>query len=451
MTDSSPALQALPRLTGALVLIPLLVMLTASLWPSLSIPLQPFLLATIQSSKSVNFKIETATTRMEFPVSTNPADGKLHLPNGKHYMLDFQNIDRAGLALLETTQGKSFLSQEITSSGMTVLGSQSHRFTGGGLSLIYLLAESHMSIHSWPKHSFVAIDIYTCGESSAAERLVDSMLTLFKPRTSKVSCIKRGSNLTHTILESMISAEGRQNITLFDTDRSRSLILPATVDICVNADLDGHDCFLWRNASLLFSERTDVQLVEVVERRSGQRCLLLDGVVQFCNSADNELYTRSLIGGVMQLLSERSRDVDVYVIGGGDGWVSNHLIAVYPSIIHCWQGGMFWGEKCHKHVLDRVNIYVKFHWCKHPTKMSNVWGAEILYKFFVSDKWVRVNNIVCLKNFQSIKMEETPYRGRKWWLKKNNKFRITKTAYKITTFLTHISVTQIWLILTTCI
>jgi spermidine synthase len=275
----------------------------------------------------VNYKIET---RIAIPVPTNPVDGKLHLPNGKHYMLDFRDVDHVGLAFLETASGESFLSQEITRSGMTVLGSQSHRFPGGGLSLVFLLAESHMSIHSWPEHSFVAIDIYTCGDSSAAEHLVDSMHALLKPSTAKVSKVERGSNLTHSIRDNQ---RGTGSLTLFDADRPHTFVLPATVDICVNGDFDGDDCFLWRDASLLFSERSDVQLVEVVERRSSQRCLLLDGAVQFCNSTDDDLYTRSLTNGAMHPLLQRSADVDVYVIGGGDGWVSNYLIDTYSSVI----------------------------------------------------------------------------------------------------------------------
>jgi predicted membrane-bound spermidine synthase len=83
-----------------------------------------------------------------------------------------------------------------------------------------------------------------------------------------------------------------------------------------------------------------MQLVEVVDRQYGDRCLLLDGITQFCDSPDNELYTRSLTERVMQPLISRyvrTGDVDIYVIGGGDGWIATHLLNIalnaYPSLI----------------------------------------------------------------------------------------------------------------------
>jgi len=116
------------------------------------------------------------------------------------------------------------------------------------------------------------------------------------------------------------------------------LVLPTKVDICVNAAFDGEECILLRNASLLHSQRSDIQLVEVVDRQYGDRCLLLDGITQFCDSPDNELYTRSLTQRVMQPLispthNVRTGDVDIYVIGGGDGWIGTHLLKAYPSLI----------------------------------------------------------------------------------------------------------------------
>jgi len=287
------------------------------------------------------------------PFSTNPLDGQLHLPNGKHYMLDFYGIGSAELAFLETADGEAFLAQEIVRSGMTVLGSRSHVLPGGGLSVVFLLSESHMSIHTWPEHSFAALDVYTCGGSSAADRLVDSLFALLKPGDSKVSYMERGSDHSHLIqvqrehgnikkvkVEATLSSGQNPTVEhriLSGTDRPRPLVLPATIDLCVNAGFAGDECFLWRNASLLYSQQSEIQLVEVVHRQFGDRCLLLDGITQFCNSQYNELYTQSLSESVMQPLltstGTGSGGADVYVVGGGDGWIGTHLITAYPSLV----------------------------------------------------------------------------------------------------------------------
>jgi len=49
-------------------------------------------------------------------------------------------------------------------SGATVLGGDLHRFQPNGVSGVLLLAESHISIHTWPERGFAALDIFMCGE-----------------------------------------------------------------------------------------------------------------------------------------------------------------------------------------------------------------------------------------------------------------------------------------------
>ena len=347
MKDSPASSSFFTRmLIKVLFLLPLLVAAFALQWAPLGIQLQsPLTLPHINSPKHTGSEFN----HNKIPVPTNPADSQIHLPNGKHYMLDFHDVD---LTVLESTDGEASVIQAITNSGMTFLGSRSHLFPGGGLTSFFLLSESHLSFHTWPEHSFIAIDIYTCGNSIAADRLVRSMHDMFKPRRAKVSYIDRGSDLSHSVQVNHVTMSTKEtegpavssghNLAVahpvfLNTQRPDSLVLPMTVDICVNAAFDGEECILLRNASLLYSQRSDIQLVEVVDRQYGDRCLLLDGITQFCDSPDNELYTRSLTERVMQPLisptNARTGDVDIYVIGGGDGWIGTHLLNAYPSLI----------------------------------------------------------------------------------------------------------------------
>ena len=343
MKDSQASAFFSRLLLKLLFLLPLLLVAAFALqWPPLGVQLQsPLIPPHINSPQPTR-----EPNHIKIPVPTNPVDSQLHLPNGKHYMLDFHDVD---LTVLESTEGEASVIRAITNSGMTFLGSRSHLFPGGGLTSVFLLSESHLSFHTWPEHSFVAIDIYTCGNSLAADRLVRSMYDMLKPHSAKVSYIERGSDLSHTVRvnhatsarETDVVSPG-QNPTiahplLLNTQRPDSLVLPTKVDICVNAAFDGEECILLRNASLLYSQRSGIQLVEVVDRQYGDRCLLLDGITQFCDSPDNELYTRSLTERVVQPLISpthtRTGDVDIYVIGGGDGWIGTHLLKAYPSLI----------------------------------------------------------------------------------------------------------------------
>ncbi len=48
--------------------------------------------------------------------------------------------------------------------GSTLLNISSHKFSPCGVTAIALLAESHISIHTWPEKNMAACDVFTCGE-----------------------------------------------------------------------------------------------------------------------------------------------------------------------------------------------------------------------------------------------------------------------------------------------
>lgn len=59
---------------------------------------------------------------------------------------------------------KKLLAEAARQAGATVLGSHFHTFGGaGGVTGVLLLAESHISIHTWPEHGFAAADAFICG------------------------------------------------------------------------------------------------------------------------------------------------------------------------------------------------------------------------------------------------------------------------------------------------
>ncbi|MFH1188611.1 MAG: adenosylmethionine decarboxylase [bacterium] len=47
--------------------------------------------------------------------------------------------------------------------GATILGTHFHTFDPQGLTGYVLLAESHISVHTWPEFGYAAVDVYTCG------------------------------------------------------------------------------------------------------------------------------------------------------------------------------------------------------------------------------------------------------------------------------------------------
>ena len=83
------------------------------------------------------------------------------ISTGKHMICDLVNIRNT--SRLESMESMRELFDHICARyNFTVLGSIEHVFTPQGLSIIYMLSESHISIHTFPEHHYLALDIYTC-------------------------------------------------------------------------------------------------------------------------------------------------------------------------------------------------------------------------------------------------------------------------------------------------
>ena len=75
--------------------------------------------------------------------------------------------------------------------GATILGDVFHAFTPHGVSGTVVIAESHLSIHTWPENGYVAVDIYTCGgldPRKGFELLADRL----QAQSSRVQEVLRG-------------------------------------------------------------------------------------------------------------------------------------------------------------------------------------------------------------------------------------------------------------------
>ena len=81
--------------------------------------------------------------------------------SGKHMICDIKNIKNTNL-LNNAENLKKLLKHICTKFDFNVLGELSHIFTPEGCSIIFLLSESHMTIHTFPERKYIAFDIYTC-------------------------------------------------------------------------------------------------------------------------------------------------------------------------------------------------------------------------------------------------------------------------------------------------
>ena len=82
---------------------------------------------------------------------------------GKHIILEVYDVDFNLLNELEPLL--EVVETSIKNIGMTILNTYTHKFYPQGLTILVCLAESHVSLHTFPEHNCVSIDAYTCGDS----------------------------------------------------------------------------------------------------------------------------------------------------------------------------------------------------------------------------------------------------------------------------------------------
>jgi len=73
----------------------------------------------------------------------------------------------------------------------TLLDVTSHKFDPQGVSAVALLAESHISIHTWPEKGIAVCDIFTCGESGAPSAAAEYLKTALKAGIMNSELIRR--------------------------------------------------------------------------------------------------------------------------------------------------------------------------------------------------------------------------------------------------------------------
>jgi S-adenosylmethionine decarboxylase len=124
--------------------------------------------------------------------STLPATGSTLATTetvGKHCILELYNCDSAKL------DDEAFLRDTITSAakraGATLLHLITHRFDPQGVTGLALLAESHISIHTWPESGYAAVDVFTCGDHTMPERACHVLISELQAADHKLTSFRR--------------------------------------------------------------------------------------------------------------------------------------------------------------------------------------------------------------------------------------------------------------------
>jgi S-adenosylmethionine decarboxylase len=85
--------------------------------------------------------------------------------SGKHLICDFKNIENKEL-LNSIEHLKDTCKTICKTHNFTILQECEHLFTPIGCTFLFLLSESHLSVHTFPEKNYISFDLYTCREYS---------------------------------------------------------------------------------------------------------------------------------------------------------------------------------------------------------------------------------------------------------------------------------------------
>ena len=108
---------------------------------------------------------------------------------GDHYLL---NLYGCSFVLLDDEHYLiDLLENAAVASGATVVQTISKKFEPQGVTIICLLSESHISIHTWPEEGSCAVDVYTCGENARPRLACDLIIKELDCQDPRVTHVKR--------------------------------------------------------------------------------------------------------------------------------------------------------------------------------------------------------------------------------------------------------------------
>lgn len=109
---------------------------------------------------------------------------------GTHLLVELKDCNPSILQSLEEV--RDALVSAAKEAMATIVDISFHEFSPFGISGMVVIAESHLSIHTWPEYGYAAVDIFTCGETIKPDRAAAYLIKRFASKNPSIVEMKRG-------------------------------------------------------------------------------------------------------------------------------------------------------------------------------------------------------------------------------------------------------------------
>lgn len=84
------------------------------------------------------------------------------------------------------------MNEAAKASGATIVSSHANLFNPHGVSAVVIIAESHLTLHTWPEHGYAALDVFTCGETVKPWLIKEFMEKALRAERCSAMEVRRG-------------------------------------------------------------------------------------------------------------------------------------------------------------------------------------------------------------------------------------------------------------------
>ena len=198
---------------------------------------------------------------------------------GRHLLLELFDCDPDAINNLEAVKGA--LVEAAKRAQATIVDVVFHEFNPFGISGVVVIAESHLSIHTWPEYRYAAVDIFSCGDVLQPEVAANYLVEQFGAERTSVVEMQRGMFLNSPVPDRQQEPGRRQLI----SPQSYKWFFETTTAV------EGH---MHAIARTIVEAQTKFQHVEILETAAYGKVLVLDGRIQ-SSQADEFIYHEALV------------------------------------------------------------------------------------------------------------------------------------------------------------
>ena len=109
---------------------------------------------------------------------------------GRHLLLELFDCDLEAINNLEAV--KQTLVEAARRAQATIVDVVFHEFNPFGISGVVVIAESHLSIHTWPEYRYAAVDIFSCGDTLQPDVAASYLVEQFGAERTSMVEMQRG-------------------------------------------------------------------------------------------------------------------------------------------------------------------------------------------------------------------------------------------------------------------